>query len=102
MHGIKIEVYFWLQSSLIPPPFLLLTCSISSNVPRLYPSPFLVETRSRLQDVSRHCLTFLACLTRFSITPSNASRSPIFSSVRLVQKFSTSLAASCSSASLLT
>lgn len=39
--------------------------------------------------------TFLACLTRFSITPSKASLSPSFSSVFFVQYSSTSCAVLC-------
>lgn len=46
--------------------------------------------------------TFLACLTKFSITPSNASLSPIVSSVFLVQYSSASFAAPFSHSNLLT
>lgn len=46
--------------------------------------------------------TFLACLTRFSMTPSNASRSPIVSSVFLVQYSSASFAAPCNSSKRFT
>ena len=46
--------------------------------------------------------TFLACLTKFSITPSNVSRSPIFSSVRFCQYSSTSLAVASNSSSFFT
>jgi len=46
--------------------------------------------------------TFLACLTKFSITPSNASRSPSFSSVLFVQYSNTSFAVSCITSNFLT
>lgn len=45
--------------------------------------------------LASHFLTFRACWTKFSITPSNASRSPSFSSVLLVQYSSTSFAVPC-------
>lgn len=47
-------------------------------------------------------LTFRACFTRFSITPSKASLSPIFSSVRFCQYSSTSFAVSCIASTLPT
>lgn len=47
-------------------------------------------------------LTLRACFTKFSITPSNASRSPIFSSVRFFQYSKTSFAVPSMASSLET
>jgi hypothetical protein len=53
-------------------------------------------------STSYHFRTFLACFTRFSITPSNASRSPNFSSVRFVQYSKTSFAVPSIASNFLT
>ena len=52
--------------------------------------------------VNYYFRVFLACFTKFSITPSNASLSPNFSSVLLVQYSNTSFAVPCISSNFFT
>lgn len=70
---------------------------ISIHAPTLgiskYPSSLYIHYYFRV---------FLACFTKFSITPSKASRSPNFSSVLFVQYSNTSFAVPCISSSFFT
>lgn len=79
----------WFQHTCSVPQLKLIDPSINRQF-RAYPRP------QHSRPSHGHFRTFLACLTRFSMTPSNASRSPICSSA-LARQYSSASAASSSS-----
>ena len=95
------------NTACLPAVVMLLRAVEVASTPRCGIPVFLAEDLPLILKIctvvaNSYFLTFLACITRFSITPSNASLSPMALSMRFVQYVNTSSARSRNFARCLT